>query len=136
MSSKFLLAVLAAFAVLFVVDWLWFGIIFKDWFMQRMPSNQESIPLHALGELCLAVLLAIAFPMGYKGGSAVMEGARFGLLMGLIYQLPGAIHMYASMGGSRGIPVFFIAHGVIVGILAGVAIAMVYAKKAAAPAQP
>src|ERR1041384_7537556 len=96
-SKKFIPATLAAFAVLFVLNFLWFGVIFKDWLATRMPAMHENIPLHVVGELTLAVLLAIIYPFGYKGGSPASEGMKFGFLMGLVYQLPSSIHMYASM---------------------------------------
>ncbi len=132
MYSKCIIATIAAFVVLFLADYLWFGVIFKDYMANAMPpAGNESIPLHALGELCFAGLLAWIFPMMSKGGSAVSEGLKFGFIMGLVYQLPNAIHMYASMGGSRRIPVFFIANGILMGILAGITIAMIYGKKSA-----
>ena len=133
MNSKCIYATLAAFAVLFIADYLWFGIIFHDYYMSAMqPTEGDNILLHAIGELCFAGLLAWIFPMGYKGGSAVSEGTKFGLMMGLVYQLPGQIHIYGSMGGSRRLVVFFIANGIVMGILAGITIAMIYGKKTAA----
>lgn len=131
-TKKIIFGTVAAFIVMFLADWLWFGPIFGEWYHTMMPSNgMENIPLHAFGEFCFAFLLAIIYPFGYKGGSAVKEGAMFGFLIGLVYQLPGAIHRFASMGGSRRIVVFFIVNGIIMGILGGIAVAMVYGKKSA-----
>ena len=133
--SKFLLATLLAFVALFIADYLWWMVIFRDWVMQKMsPSGSESVPFHALAELCMAGLFAIIYPMGYKGGSPASEGAKFGVLMGLVYALPGAIHHYAATGGSRAIPAFSIANGVVMGIIAGITIAMVYGRGAKAQA--
>ena len=128
-SKKFILAALAAFAVLFVLNSLWFGVIFKDWLANQMPEMHENIPLHVFAELVFAVLLAIIYPLGYKGGSPASEGLKFGLLMGLVYQLPNAIHMYASMGGSPAVPCMFIVNGILVGIAAGITIGLVYGNK-------
>ena len=131
--KKIIPATLVAFVILFLADWLWFGVIFADWFHKMMPSSMnENIPMHAVGELCLAFLMAAIYPYGYKGGSAVKEGAMFGILIGLVYQLPGSFHMYASMGGSLSVVFFFIANGIVMGIIGGITVAMVYGKQSAA----
>ena len=132
-TKKIIFATLAAFIVMFLADWLWFGVIFGEWFQKMMPANgMVNIPMHAFAELCLAFLMAIIYPFGFKGGSAMKEGAMFGFLIGLVYQLPVSIHMYASMGGSRRIVVFFIINGIVMGILGGIVVAMIYGKKTAA----
>ena len=134
-TQKFLLATAAAFATLFVINSLWYGVIFKDWFMEHMNApSDENIPMHAFAELCYALLLAWIYPLGYKSGSSMSQGIKFGLLMGLIYSLPGSIHHYASMSGSWEIPCFFIANGILVSVAAGIVIALVYGAKSSTPA--
>ena len=129
-TKKIIPATMVAFIVLFLADWLWFGVIFGEWFQKMMPSTGgNNIPMHAFAELCLAFLMAVIYPYGYKGGSALKEGAMFGFLIGLVYQLPGNIHMYATMGGSRKIVVFFVMNGIIMGILGGISVAMMHGKK-------
>ena len=134
-TKKIIFGTLASFIVMFLADWLWFGPIFGEWFHTMMPtSGMENIPLHAFGELCFAFLLAVIYPLGYKGGSAMKEGAMFGFLMGLVYQLPGHIHMFAAFGGSRRVVVFFIMNGIVMGILGGIAVAMAYGKRSVSAA--
>ncbi|HLG33834.1 MAG TPA: hypothetical protein VI757_03055 [Bacteroidia bacterium] len=134
-TKKFLLATLAAFVALFVVNSLWFGVIFKDWFMENMKSpSDENIPMHGFAELCYGALLAWIYPLGFKQGTAMSQGMKFGLLMGLVYSLPGSLHMHASMGGTWEVPCFFIANGILVSIIAGIAVAMVYGGKSSSPA--
>jgi len=135
-TKKFLLATAAAFVALFAVNFLWFAVIFKDWFMTNMnASSDANIPVHAFAELCYAALLAFIYPLGYKQGSAMSQGVKFGLLMGLVYSFPGSIHQHATMGGSWEIPCFFIANGILSSVIAGVVVAMVYgAKSNSAPA--
>jgi len=128
-TKSLFLGTLIAFVVIFAADYLWFMVIFKDYRVEGMPMTATpNIPMHALGELCFAALLALIYPYGYKGGAPVNEGLKFGLLMGLVYQLPGHIHMLASMD----IPVstlwFFVANGIVVGMLGGVSVALSYGK--------
>ena len=133
--QKFLIATVVATVVLFVIDYLWFGLIFKDWFAAHMPPQGDPadmhIATHLVGEICLAALLAYIYPLGYKGGSPVSQGIMFGILMGLVYALPGSIHMSAGMEGAMPVACFFIAHGLIAGILGGLAVAMVYGSNTA-----
>jgi len=137
-SKKFMLATLAAFVVVFMFDYIWFVVIFSDWWETTMkgivitlPEN-PNIALHAFGDLCFAALLAWIYPMGYKGGSAMSEGIKFGLMMGLVLQLPSSIHMH-DVFQSTELLWFSIVHGIIIGILGGICVAMVYGGKSAAP---
>ena len=122
-----------AFVILFIADYLWFGVLFTNWLSEYMPGSKgpENIPLHAVGELCFAALLAYIYPIGYKGGSPITEGAKFGFLMGLVYSLPGHIHTYAAMGGAKRVACFFVANGIVMGIIGGIAVAKIYGNKSA-----
>jgi hypothetical protein len=138
-SKKFIPAALVAFIVVFIFDYLWFGVIFREWWQTTMggivktlPEN-PNIPLHALGDLCFGLLLAWIYPVGYKGGSAMSEGIKFGLMMGLVLELPASIHMH-DLFQSSGLLCFNIVHGILVGMIGGVCVAMMYNRKSAATA--
>lgn len=136
-TKKFLLATAAAFVALFVINSIWFGFLFKDWFMENMKTaSDENIPMHAFAEVCYALLLAWIYPLGYKSGSNMSQGIKFGVLMGLVYSLPHSLHQHATMGGSWEIVCFFVANGILVSVAAGIAIAMVYGAKSSAITAP
>jgi hypothetical protein len=129
-TKSLLLATLVCFIVVFATDYLWFMVVFKGYHVEGMPmAAAPNVPMHALGELCFAALLALIYPYGYKGGSPVSEGLKFGILMGLMYQLPGHIHMLASMDVPTSTLWFFTANGVVVGMLGGVSVAMSYGRR-------
>ena len=133
LTMKWFYATLAAFAVMFAMDYLWFQVLFRGFMESQMATaGQSNVPMHALGELCLAGLLAWTYPIGYKGGSATHEGVKFGLLMGLLYGLPNSIHMMASTGGSASLLFFFVANAVVVGVAGGVTVARVHGKASVA----
>src|SRR5262245_26841029 len=114
-TMKWFYATLAAFAVMFAMDYLWFQVLFKGFMESQMAAaGHPNVPMHALGELCLAGLLAWIYPIGYKGGGAMSEGWKFGMLMGLLYGVPNSIHMTASTGGPTSLMMFFIANAVVV----------------------
>ena len=138
-TKKLILAALVAFAAMFIVDGLWFEVIFKSynqtlWDQAGLPAANDSELMHALATLFFAFLLAWIYPMGYKGGTAMNEGIKFGLWMGLVYQLPGSIHWFAALGGSPAMPCFLTANGIVNGIIGGICIAKIYGGKSAAAA--
>ena len=45
----------------------------------------------ACGYLITAAVMAFVFPIGYKGGSGVAEGLRFGAVIGLLWWLPANV---------------------------------------------
>lgn len=51
-------------------------------------AHHEGGGLIIVGYLLLGALMAYMYPIGYKGGRPVLEGLRFGLLIGLLWVLP------------------------------------------------
>jgi len=129
--KKFISATLVAFIIVFLFDYLWYGVIFKDWWRSMMSgmltnmSENPNIPLHAFGDLCFAALLAWIYPAGYKGGTPRSEGIMFGFMMGLVLALPSSIHMYDTFPVVE-LGCMNIIHGVLVGIIGGICVAMIY----------
>jgi len=124
---KLIYATAVGFIVMFMLDYLWFGLIFKNYWAEHMHvTGMDRVSFHAIGDLCLALLMAVVYPMGFKGGSAMSEGAKFGVLMGLIAALPSSIHAHAGNVWSLHIVAIIVLNGIIVGGLTGIAIAMVY----------
>lgn len=90
-TKKFILASLAGGIVTFLLGGLWHAIILADFYETHSAALARPEPnmiMVALGSLVIAVLMAYTYPIGYKGGSAVKEGFRFGALIGLIWVLP------------------------------------------------
>ena len=90
-TKKFILASLAGGIVTFLLGGLWHAIILADFYETHSAALARPEPnmiMVALGSLVIAVLMAYTYPIGYKGGSAVKEGFRFGALVGLIWVLP------------------------------------------------
>ena len=97
--KRFLLAGIAGFVVMFVLGALWHALLMKGFYATHYGEVQreaENIPVIALGMLVLGLLMAYAYPIGYRGGLPVAEGARFGVLVGLILALVGGIIYYGA----------------------------------------
>ena len=90
-AKKLILASLAGGVVTFLLGGLWHTIILADFYETHsaaLARPEANMMMVALGSLVIAVLMAYTYPIGYKGGSAVKEGFRFGALVGLIWVLP------------------------------------------------
>ncbi len=89
--KKLILASLGGGVVTFLLGGLWHAIILADFYETHsaaLARPEPNMMMVALGSLVIAVLMAYTYPIGYKGGSAVKEGFRFGALVGLIWVLP------------------------------------------------
>ena len=127
--KKMVLASVLGFVVMFVLGVIWHVLLLGDFYAQQMAAvNREEtrIPLIGIGYLVLAILMAYAYPIGYKGGSPLSEGLKFGILMGLLAHLPTAlIYLGAWKLTATGMFVDVAYHVAEVGV-GGIAIAYVY----------
>ena len=89
------LAVLGAFGVLVIGDYLvhevWLGAFYRQTMSWWRPaaSMRALMPLMVAGQFSLAVLLTLVYAKGYEAGKGTLgQGFRFGVLMGLLLCLP------------------------------------------------
>ena len=89
--KKFVLAWLAAVAIAYLVGFGWHMFLMGDFYQaqsQALAREEPNFVFLFVGPLILYFLMALVYPIGYKGGSPVKEGFRFGALIGLIWVLP------------------------------------------------
>ncbi len=89
--KKLILASLGGGVVTFLLGGFWHVWLMADFYETHaaaLARPEPNVMMVALGSLVIAVLMAYTYPIGYKGGSAVKEGFRFGALVGLIWVLP------------------------------------------------
>ena len=89
--KKFILAWLAAVVVAVFVGLGWHMFLMGDFYQaqsQALAREEPNFVFLFVGPLILYFLMALVYPIGYKGGSPVKEGFRFGALIGLIWVLP------------------------------------------------
>lgn len=133
-TKKMLYAWLAGAAGMIILGFLWHTVILGDFYdthLAAVARDEPKMPFVILGYLVLALLMAYMFPLGYKGGSAVTEGLRFGILIGLLWILPLQLVFHALLnidltGGLVDAGWHVVEQGV-----GGIIIAMVYGKGAA-----
>jgi len=89
---------------MFILGGLWHMLIMHDFYEKYGGESALAEPnmlFIILGVLILATLMAYMYPQGYKGGSAVKEGLRFGVVIGLLWILPLSLIMVGVMGASK-----------------------------------
>jgi len=102
--SRILLAALGGFILYFVFGALSFTVSsMKNEFLKypavyRSPEGIKSVMPAGMAAMFIAmVVLAVLYAMLYKGGSGLVEGARFGALIALYSVCSFVIHNYVNL---------------------------------------
>ena len=137
MNGKSWISAVAVAVIYFLLGGLFYGWLMKDWFASQAANPNMAEPnLVIIALLCLTygLLMAYTFPFGYKGGSLVKEGLRFGILFSLIVNLPSGLGMVAM--GAWTWAGFFVATiwEIIVGAILGIILAKMTGNAARAAA--
>jgi hypothetical protein len=103
--TRIALAALGAFVAYFVVGGLTFAALpwLKNEFMKypavyRSQDGIKSVMPAGMAAMFVAMLvLAVLYAMIYKGGSGIVEGARFGALIGVFAEGAFVVHNYVNL---------------------------------------
>ena len=95
-GKKLVYAALAGFAVMFILSGIWYMVVMMDYYEEAMAGvynanailEEPNLVFIAIGYLFYAFIMAYMFPIGYKGGSAVTEGLKFGAIVGVLITVP------------------------------------------------
>ncbi len=100
--KKFSMAVVGGFFAMFILSGLWHRVILKSFYTEHLTSTlaEPNILFIVLGYLILEAIMAYLYPLGYKGGSPLKEGLRFGIIIGLLWYLPFNVIMIGVVGKS------------------------------------
>ena len=98
---KLILSAIIGGIVLFILGWIFYGLIFMDFFKEgygkiMRDPNDFKIWAIAVANLLQAFFLAWIYPKGYKGGSPAKEGFMFGIDFGALIGAPYIFYMWAS----------------------------------------
>jgi hypothetical protein len=102
---RIVLAALGAFVAYMALGFALFGLFpsLKTEFLKypavyRDHNGQMSHMPIAMAEIFVSMLvLAVLYALAYQGGSGLMEGARFGALIGLFAICAFVLHNYANL---------------------------------------
>lgn len=127
-SKRTLIGGLVAFLVLFIANWLLWGLIFMSTWesMTTVPLNTEpDMVWLTIGYLVYGWLFAYIYPLGYEGGGAAGEGIRFGVVMWGVASLATGMVMQSFTPDSMTAFIFGQFVNLVVYVLMGIALAMV-----------
>ena len=94
MNGSKLMGAVGAFVVMFGLGALWHTVLMAEHYeaiLSTVARAEPNLVVVGLGYLITAVVMTLVFPVGYKGGSGVAEGLRFGAVIGLLWWLPANV---------------------------------------------
>ena len=128
-TKKMLFAIIGGFVAMFALSGLWHMLIMADFYEANSSSTAFAEPkmqFIVLGYLILALIMAYIYPLGYKGGSSVTEGLKFGLIIGLLWILPIGVVLYGVMESSGTLLVVDAIWHIVEQGIGGVVVGLVY----------
>lgn len=129
--KRFVIASIAVFIVIQAIDWLVHGVLLSRWYAEFKnvwrADMMDLMWVMVLGALFFSFMFVFIFTKGYEG-KGIMEGARYGLLIGLLMYISGMLGQYAMYPIPLGMALIWIAYGVVEMVIAGMAAAAIYRK--------
>jgi hypothetical protein len=125
------LASVGAFIAYFVVGWLTFGLApsLKSEFLKfpavyrPLEGQMSHMPAGMAAMFAGIFSLAVLYAAGYRGGSGLLEGARFGALIGVFAIGAFVVHNYVNLNIGLTITlqqaVVYFAEWVVTGVVIG-----------------
>jgi hypothetical protein len=131
--KKYLLASLAVFVVFEALDVIIHTFILGGMYRATAglwrPDMAQMMWIMLLTTAALSLLFVYIFAKGYEG-KGLMEGVRFGLVIGLLLSGVGAFNQYVVYPVPLTLVLWWVVFGVIEFIAAGLVAALVYRPKA------
>jgi hypothetical protein len=133
---RILLAALGAFVAYMALGFALFGLLpsLKTEFLKypavyRDQSGQMSHMPVAMAEIFVSmIVLAVLYALAYQGGSGLVEGARFGALIGLFAICAFVLHNYANLNIGLKLTLQQSAAYFLEWLVVGIAIGLIYRR--------
>jgi len=130
---KLIISTIIVGIVLFALGGLFYGLLFSNFFktyyagMTRGDADMK-IWAYAAGSLVQAFFLYLIYSKGYQGGSPVVEGFKFGILISLFYGIPFALFEWAGMAVKYQAVAVDAGLGIVMLIIASVLTAVIHGR--------
>jgi hypothetical protein len=98
--KKWLLASIAVFVAMWLLDYLVHGVLLmKEYVINAkyfLPAAVMTarMPFMFTAQVLLSLLLVLLYSQGYTGKGSVTEGVRYGIYVGLLFNLPMSFSSY------------------------------------------
>jgi hypothetical protein len=97
--KKLLSSTLTSGFGMWIVAGIWHNLIRANLY-ESVNANHEGIGLLLVAYCVLALLMSYMYPLGYKGGKPILEGLRFGIVIGILWVFPHELAMAVTHGDS------------------------------------
>ena len=129
--KRFVSASFAVFVVIQAIDWLVHGVLLAEWYRELQslwrPDMMDLMWLMMVGSLFYSFMFVFIFTKGYEG-KGVLEGARYGFLIGLLIYVSGMLGQYAMYPIPVGMALIWLGYGIVEMVIAGIIAAVIYRK--------
>jgi hypothetical protein len=129
--KRFILAGIAVFVIIQATDWLVHGVLLSGWYAEIKgvwrPDMMDLMWVMMLGSLFFSFMFVYIFTKGYEG-RGIMEGVRYGLLIGLLVNVSGMLGQYFMYSIPLAMALTWIGYGIVEMMIAGAATAAIYRK--------
>ncbi|MEE9190929.1 MAG: hypothetical protein V3U16_09190 [Candidatus Neomarinimicrobiota bacterium] len=131
MTNKFWLAALLGIVFHLVYGFAIFGGLLASYIETVFEGIGRTEPVmwpYVVRSAVIALVMAYMYPKGYKGGTPLAEGFRFGLLIAILFAVAGSLDFYATFPISGSVMFTMFLPEFIGTTLTGMVIAAVYGK--------
>ena len=98
--KKLTLATVVGGVGMWVLSGLWHNLIVPAFYVSETGASHEGIGLLLVAYLVLSLFMAYMYPLGYQGGRPIIEGLRFGMVIGVLWVFPHELAMAGAHGDS------------------------------------
>ena len=127
--KKLILASLAVFVTMQVTDYLIHYLILSSTYQSLAtlwrPDMESMMWLMILTSLFFSFMFVFIYTKGYEG-KGIMEGVRYGLIIGLFLNVVGALNQYVVYPIPFSLAVQWFIYGMIQFIIAGIIASLIY----------
>lgn len=134
--KKLLIGALVASAVMFLLGFLWHTVLMTDFYQSSsgevgaVDRENPMVFYIGLGYLSLGLVMAYIYPKGAEGDNHIMDGIKFGVIMGFLWIVPHSSVLYGATIVTSKTAVFVDGlYHMVEGAIGGILIAMVYGKR-------
>ena len=126
--KKLILATLATAFVMWATAGVWHNLIVANYYARETGASHDGIGAIIIAYVILGLFMSYMYPLGYKGGKPVLEGLRFGVIIGILWVFPHELAMVGAHGESLS---YVIRNGlwhIVEQGLGGIVLGLIYGK--------
>jgi len=87
-ATKLLICTVVGTVVMFLLDYLFYGILMRDFFSQCCMNEWPNWPYLILGMLIFIFMFCMMYPKGVEGSNKTQQGLRYGIMVAILVFVP------------------------------------------------